>query len=189
MIVVYDFDRVNHEYDRATVTEIVVPEGVTRIDNNTFYGCPHLASISLPNSLAWIYFRAFGYCTSLATITIPPSVADIDEYAFAGCSSLTTVNVHPSTKIHYDAFYNCTTLIDLARAQNLSDVEYVRSIYKARINLRVAVFMCTNSKVRYDLKIPQTQNNLPTVADGELDGVLALWRLHDDVWREIIEFL
>ena len=179
-------------YERETVTEIVVPEGVTRIDDSTFYNCFNLVSISLPNSLTRIGIGAFGRCRSLTTITIPPSVTYIDEVAFAGCSSLSTVNVHPSTQIHYRAFGKfspCTTLNTLARARNLSVIAYIRLQYSSRINLRVAVFMCTSSQVRYDLKIPQTQDNLPTVANGELDGVLALRKLHDDVWREIIEFL
>ena len=135
--------------------------------------------------------HAFWHCESLATINIPPSVTYIDELAFSDCESLTTVNVHPSTEFHPNAFGGCcTTLNTLAKAQNLSVIPYIRLQARIpRINLRVAVFMCTNSKVRHDLKIPQTQSNLPTVADGELDGVLALRKLHDDVWRDIIEFL
>ena len=177
--------------DRDTVTEIVVPEGVIQIDNSTFKKCYNLVSISLPNSLTRIGFAAFNNCTSLGpTINIPPSVSYIDEWAFSFCSSLATVNVHPSTDIHPYVFsYGYTALHNLAAAQNLSIVPYILLQARiVRINLRVAVFMCTNSKVRYDFNVKtQTQDKLPTIANGEL--VLALRLLNDDVWRVIVEFL
>ena len=158
------------------------------------YRCRNLLSISLPNSLTRIGHHAFTDCRSLdPTINIPPSVSYIDEYAFSYYSSLATVNVHPSTEINPSAFGSQrTTLNNLAAAQDLSIVPYIREqnrIKVARINLRVAVFMCTNSKVRYDFDVTQSQDNLPTVADGELDGVLALRLLNDDVWSVIVEFL
>ena len=191
--VVYNKARVRREYDINIVTEIVVPEGVIQIDNSTFKKCRNFVSISLPNSLTRIGHHAFNNCTSLGpTINIPPSVRYIVDWAFSFCSSLATVNVHPSTDIHPYAFsYGCTALHNLAEAQNLSIVPYIReqNRIKARIDLRVAVFMCTNSKVRYDFNVPQTQDKLPTIANGELDGVLALRLLDDDVWRVIVQFL
>ena len=192
--VVYNKARVRREYDRDNVTEIIVPERVTRIDDYTFNSCYNLVSISLPNSLTRIGYAAFYCCILLGpTINIPPSVRYIDEYAFSYCSTLATVNVHPSTEINPNAFGSqCTTLNTLAAAQDLSIVSYIRlqaRIKVARINLRVAVFMCNNSKVRYDFNVTQTQDNLPTIANGELDGVLALRLLNDDVWSVIVEFL
>ena len=61
------------EYDRATVTDIVVPEGVTRIDDSadsTFECCYKLVSISLPNSLTSIGKYAFYHCHSLSHVTM-----------------------------------------------------------------------------------------------------------------------
>ena len=181
------------EYDRATVTEVVVPEGVTELKYNTFYGCRNLVSISLPNSLTRIGNSAFLNCTSLVSISIPPSVTHIDYWAFAQCSSLALVNVHPSTEIDLTAFIDCTTLNNLAAVQNLSDVEYVRlqcKIKQDRINLRVIVHMCTNSKIAHDLHVVQPQlDEERVIAAGELDGVLAVSKLYDDVWRVIVDFL
>ena len=199
----------SHEYDRDTVTEIVVPEGVTQIDDETFACCRNLVSISLPNSLTRIRREAIEFCISLVSITIPPSVNWIDGYAFAHCSSLTTVNVHPSTEIHPTAFHDCTTLNNVATSHNLSYVEYVRLQnrikHQDRINLRVAVHMCTNSKIRFDFNVTRDiDNKLRGVLSKfgslfksspkperqiELDGVLALSLLNDDIWRCIVEFL
>ena len=43
------------EYDRVSVTEIVVPEGTKEILDRTFKDCFNLKSISLPNSLTTIW--------------------------------------------------------------------------------------------------------------------------------------
>ena len=178
-------------YDKATVTEIDVPEGVTQIDNHAFKSCPYLKSITLPNSLTSIGRSAFCGCSSLVSINIPPSVTHIGENAFKYCSSLATVNVHPSTEIHPHPFcLRCTTLERLARDQNLSVIQYIRLQYASRINLRVAVHMCTNSKVRFDLNLPLPQaNHGRAIAAGELDGERARASLNDDVWKLAIEFL
>ena len=77
-------------YDRITVTEIVVPEGVTRIDDGTFFSCYNLVSISLPASLEQIGRYAFYSCSSLEVINIPPSaqLTHIHDGAFDWCGSL-----------------------------------------------------------------------------------------------------
>ena len=180
------------EYDRATVTTIVVPEGITGIGDWEFRSCSKLKSISLPNSLYSIGRGAFWHYRSIESINIPPSVAHIEFFAFDSCSSLAIVNVHPSTYIDPRAFVG-SKIGELAFAQNLSDVEYIRlqfRIKQDRINLRVAVHMCTNSKIAHDLNVVQPQLDTGRViADGELDGVLAKTLLIDDVWRRAIEFL
>jgi len=64
-----------------------------------------------------------------------------------------------------------------------------RVLTLVRIDLRVAVHMCTNSKIAHDLNVIQPQlDNGRVIADGELDGVLAKTLLIDDVWRGAIEF-
>ena len=166
-----------------------MPEGVTSIDDNTFRACRQLVSISIPNSLTSIGLQSFYDCQSIVSINIPPSVTHIDAFAFGGCMSLSTFNIHPSTQICRDAFgYSLTVVNKFANAQNLSTVEYVRLQF--RINLRVAVHMCTNSKIAHELNVVQPQlDNGRVIADGELDGVLAKTLLIDDVWRGAIEFL
>ena len=81
-------------YNTASVTNIVVPEGVTWIGNYAFASDAALESVTLPTSLQSIGYRAFSYCTSLQTIRIPPAVTYVAD-AFWGCTNL-TVTV-PST--------------------------------------------------------------------------------------------
>ncbi len=52
------------------VTDLIVPDGVTRIENYAFYNC-----------------------TPLTSVTMPVSVTSIGDYAFGGCWSLTGVYI------------------------------------------------------------------------------------------------
>lgn len=44
---------------------IVIPEGVTTIENGAFKDCINLTSVTFPNSLEDIYWEAFSGCTGL----------------------------------------------------------------------------------------------------------------------------
>lgn len=73
------------------VTDLVIPEGITKINRLTFCGCTNITSISFPNSITSIGSDAFSYCTSLTSITIPFNLTDIENYAFYGCYHLNTI--------------------------------------------------------------------------------------------------
>ncbi len=50
-----------------------IPDGVTSIRDNVFYGCSSLTSIVLPDSVAWISEHAFDGCGNLANIVTAES--------------------------------------------------------------------------------------------------------------------
>ncbi|WP_298763835.1 leucine-rich repeat domain-containing protein [uncultured Polaribacter sp.] len=70
------------------ITEVVIPEGVTRIPQRCF-SSNDLTSITLPNSLESIDFRSFER-NNLTEITIPPKVTQIAQLAF-DFNNLTTI--------------------------------------------------------------------------------------------------
>ena len=74
------------------VTNLVIPDGITRIRPYAFAGCSGLTSVTIPNSVTSIGEEAFADCSNLTTISIPLSVRNIDKNAFRGCSSLPVVN-------------------------------------------------------------------------------------------------
>ena len=87
---------------------------VTSIDENAFLDCTTLTSISLPQSLKYIYSNAFKNCSSLKHVSIPEGVGGIATSTFQGCTSLTSVTIPESvTSIGYGAFQYCTSLVSV----------------------------------------------------------------------------
>ena len=96
------------------VKDLVIPDGVTSIGKDAFYGCSSLTFVTISNSVTSIGSDAFNGCTSLTSITIPNSVTSIGINAFYGCTSLTSVTIGNSvTSIGRSAFYNCTSLTNV----------------------------------------------------------------------------
>ena len=73
------------------VTELVIPDGITTINDYAFYRCSSLTSVVIPDSVTTIGDYAFYYCSSLTGVVIPDSVTTIGNSAFYYCSSLTDV--------------------------------------------------------------------------------------------------
>ena len=86
--------------------EVVIPEGVTSIEESAFNGRSNLTSVTIPDGVTCIGQAAFYGCSSLTSITIPEGVTSIGNYAFGGCSNLTSITIPDSvTSIGDGAFY------------------------------------------------------------------------------------
>ena len=79
------------------VKSVVVPEGITRINNSTFCGMDSLYSVRLPSSLLAIDHFAFYGCSKLPKIELPSSMHSIGYRAFNGCSELDTIICNRAT--------------------------------------------------------------------------------------------
>ena len=123
------FDYYN-KYDSYS-GNVVIPEEVsymnktrkvTSIGNQAFVNCPHLTSITLPNSVKSIGEKAFsGFC--LKTITLPNSVTTIGNYAFEHCLNLTSITLSNSlTSIGDHAFEYCKHLTSITLPNSLKSI-------------------------------------------------------------------
>ena len=84
----------------------VIPNSVTTIGSNAFWGRTGLTSVEIPNSVTTIGTWAFAECPDLTSVTIPNSVTTIDAHAFRDCSSLASIEIPNSvTSIGAHAFY------------------------------------------------------------------------------------
>lgn len=90
---------------------IILPSGMTKINNPGFAGCTNLTSVTLPETLETIGGEAFKGCSSLKSIIIPNSVTTISDSAFDSCTALTYVKLPDGIKtLDASTFRDCTAL-------------------------------------------------------------------------------
>lgn len=114
------------------ITEIVLPDSVTTIENTAFYKCTDLTSVTLPEGLRTLGSMVFGQCTSLrsiqlpdtltaigreafshsglTSITIPDSVVSIGELAFTSCPNLQEITIPGGVQIGAGILASCSSL-------------------------------------------------------------------------------
>jgi len=88
---------------KTSLTSITLPNSVTSIGTDAFFGCRGLTTITLPNSITSIGNDAFDACSGLNTLTLPNSITSIGTTAFANCSGLTSITAQSSTPINLNA--------------------------------------------------------------------------------------
>lgn len=95
----------------SEITSIVIPNSVTSIAPEAFYGCLKLKTVTLSNNLKTIGHDAFSGCESLESINLPSSLTKIDEYAFQWCKSLKEITLPAKLQfLNEGAFKECSSL-------------------------------------------------------------------------------
>lgn len=74
----------NGKPKNVSMTSVYIPDGVTRIGNEVFFGCRNLKSVRLPETLMHMGSLQFSYCDALKEITLPESLTDVDITAING---------------------------------------------------------------------------------------------------------
>ena len=102
----------HHLYmDGSEITNLVIPNSMTTIGKEAFYGCSGLTSVTIPDNVTNIGDYAFAECSSLTSVTIPNSVTTIGESAFYGCSNIIYINISENLQIiKRSAFCSCARL-------------------------------------------------------------------------------
>ena len=153
------------------MTSVTIPDSVTSIGYEAFYGCskliteynyckyvasgdnPYAVLIDTTNDNLSTYEihpdtriiarSAFSSCSRLTSITIPDSVRGIGHQAFYDCSSLTSVVIGDSvTSIGDKAFYYCYSLTNVYYTGSEEDWQKI-SIGSLNSNL-------TGANIHYD---------------------------------------
>lgn len=92
----------------SAVTEVIIPEGVTTIEESAFSKCG-LTKVTIPETITTIGTDAFCECIDLTAVTIPQGV--IGRSAFSSCYNLAEVTISEGvTEIGQNAFYACGSL-------------------------------------------------------------------------------
>lgn len=97
----------------TTITSLTFPEEYdgypvqfVELGDSVFKNCTNLTEITLPDEISAIPQQAFYGCTSLTTVHAS-NVTEIESEAFCNCTSLTTLNVSENVvKMGEDALYH-----------------------------------------------------------------------------------
>ena len=130
------------------VTDLVIPDGVTRIKSEVFYNCKCITSLTLPNSLSLIYTCAFYNCSEITSVTIPNSITIIDTNAFGDCYNIQTVNISDLTSWCAITFGGGVS----------NPLYYARNLY-------------VNGELITDLVIPENIETIGARAFGSFQGI------------------
>ncbi|MEE1290791.1 MAG: InlB B-repeat-containing protein, partial [Spirochaetota bacterium] len=70
------------------VTDLVIPDGVTSINSEVFYGYTYLKSVTIPDSVTSIGWWAFCKCDNLESVSFGNGIKDMGMAVFDGCDKL-----------------------------------------------------------------------------------------------------
>ena len=103
------------------VTDIVIPNGITTINDYAFYRLSSLRTVVIPDGVTSIGKEAFYSCSNLVNITIPDSVTTIGEKAFESCHNLVSITLGTSVaSIGSSAFSSCNKLVEIYNRSGLT---------------------------------------------------------------------
>jgi len=109
--------------DGEETTDLVIPEGTTRIGSRAFNQCKILTGVTIPDSVTDVGGYAFSGCTNLTKLTIGKGVATIGEQAFRYCS-IQKITVPGSVKeIGSAAFADMDGLTDVIMEDGVENIE------------------------------------------------------------------
>lgn len=73
----------------TNITSVVIPEGVTEIQDNAFYGCTSLETVTIPSSVTLLRNCAFCNCPNLRAVYFEGNAPQQANYVFDSTENVT----------------------------------------------------------------------------------------------------
>ena len=106
------------------ITEIILNDKITLIDEYAFANAIKLDVFDLPSGLTSIRWYAMYNCDSITDIEIPSGVTTIADYLLYDCDNLVNVKFHSNISyIYSSAFYSCNKLSNVVLPENLIKIK------------------------------------------------------------------
>lgn len=109
--------------NNQTVVDVVVPESISKINDNAFYGCQSIKSVTISGDITYLGYDCFSGCSNLAEIELPVSLTFIGSSAFSGCRSLNKITIpNGITQIGYGLFAGCSSLTEIIIPNSITSI-------------------------------------------------------------------
>ena len=100
----------------------------TYLENSAFQNT-YITSINMPDTITYIGSQVFFGCNFIQNITIPKNVTYIGKSAFTSCIGLLNISIYCQYKAittfkYKDIFYNCTKLKNITIYNDINDFTY-----------------------------------------------------------------
>ena len=114
-----DYENPDRFAENENIKELIIPDGVTKIENSTFESCINLTTVTIPTSVTDMGHYSFSRCDKLSVITLPAEQVDNIPK-----ENLTTVVINGGTTIHdyLGAFYNCKNLVSVTISDSVTSI-------------------------------------------------------------------
>ena len=105
------------------LTEIIVSDSVTEIDDLAFVECVKLKDLTIGEGVKSLGYGSFGVCVALTTLVIPDSVLVIDEWAFFFCTSLTDLTIGNGVKSVGELAFMQSALTSITLPKSVTELD------------------------------------------------------------------
>ena len=130
---------------------LIIPEGIERIDESAFNICYPLQSVIIPDSVIVIKMKAFSGCPNLEEVKIGNSLKYLNYQAFYNCKNLKKINLPKSLKfIEPEVFDKCINLKEIDYEGTVSEWEQINIFMNNNIGLFSCDIQCIDDVYKFD---------------------------------------
>ena len=125
----------------SLLTNVVIPDTVTKIGNSLFAHNCGITSVTIPDSVLSIGSNAFDSCLKLENVTLGNNITSIGNFAFITCNKLKSIKIPKSvTSIGNSVFHDCPNLAHIS-------VDSENTVYDSRDNCEAIIRTADNTLI------------------------------------------